>query len=123
MPTLNRLHRNVTGGADTSRQESPAMRDVLISIVVVCVVLAGPGLRTASAQMDAGSLRVLVLDPSAGVMPGATVTLTNAATGAARTATSDGEGYVSFTPLPRGTYNLLTAIDGFQSHELLGVTV
>jgi hypothetical protein len=99
------------------------MRDALLSILALLAILIGPGLRTASAQMDAGSLRVLVLDPSAAVMPGVTVTLTNAATAAARTATSDSEGYVSFTPLPRGTYNLLTAIDGFQSHELLGITV
>jgi hypothetical protein len=72
----------------------------------------------ASAQMDAGSLRVLVLDPSAAVMPGVTVTLTNAATGLPepprRTARNS-----SASPCSTRTYNLLTAIDGFQSHELL----
>ena len=97
-------------------------RTLGVLLAVLSIVL-GPGRRTASAQMDAGALRVLILDPSAAVMPGVTVTLTNAATGAVQTATSDSEGYVSFTPLSRGSYNLLTALDGFQSHELQGVTV
>jgi hypothetical protein len=87
------------------------------------LLLLGPGLSKAHAQMDAGSLRVLVLDQSAAVIPGATVTLTNTSTGTAQSAASDGQGYVNFTPLPRGTYDLLTALDGFRSRQLQGVTV
>jgi hypothetical protein len=89
----------------------------------LAVALAGLLPATALAQMDAGSLRVLILDQSAGVVPGANVTLTNANTGAAQTAVSDGEGYVNFTPLPRGTYDLLAAIQGFRSHELKALNV
>ena len=89
-------------------------RRALVALLGVVALLVGPGRQTASAQMDAGSLRVLMLDPSNAVVPGATVTLTNAATGTAQTATSDGEGYVSFTPLPRGTYRFVAALDGFQ---------
>jgi hypothetical protein len=98
-------------------------RSAVVALLGLLAVLIGPWRQTVAAQSDAGSLRVLVLDASAAVMPGVTVTLTSAATGAARTATSDSEGYVSFTPLPRGAYNLLTALDGFQKNELLGVTV
>ena len=109
---LQRLSRRVS----TSR----SARVVLLGVLAW---LIGPACPTVAAQTDAGSMRVLVLDSSAAVMPGVTVTLTNAATGAVQTATSDSEGYVSFTPIPRGTYRLMTAIDGFQKNELLGVTV
>jgi hypothetical protein len=95
----------------------------LATLVGAIAVLIGPGLRAADAQMDAGSLRVLVLDPSAAVIPGATVTLTNAATGVSRIAVSDGEGYVNFTPLARGTYGLRAGLDGFRTQEVQGLTV
>ncbi len=95
----------------------------LATLLVVLVALVGPGLHTAHAQMDAGSVRVLVLDSSDAVVPGATVTLTNLATAATQTAISDGEGYVSFTPLPRGTYILLTALDGFQTRQVDDMTI
>ena len=92
-------------------------------IAVFIALVIGLGVSTAHAQSDARSLRVLLLDSSAAIVPGATVTLTNAGTGTAQTATSDGEGYANFTPLPRGTYRLLAALDGFQSREVNGLTV
>src|SRR5687767_1433654 len=91
---------------------------VAVCSIALAALLIGSLPTQARAQMDAGSLRVLVLDQSAGVVPGVNVTLTNANTGAAQTAVSDSEGYVNFTPLPRGTYDLLAAIQGFRSHEL-----
>ena len=56
--------------------------------------------------MDAGSLRALIADQSSGIVPGATVTLTNEATGVAKSLVSDGEGYAAFTPIQRGSYSL-----------------
>lgn len=77
----------------------------------------------ARAQMDAGSLRALVTDQSAGVVPGASVTLTNAATGVVQTSVSDGEGYVNFTPLQRGSYNLRVELSGFRTRDITAITV
>lgn len=91
-----------------------------LGLVAVPFITAPP---SAYAQMDAGSLRVLVLDQSSAVVPGATVTLTNANTGVAQTAVSDDQGYVNFTPLGRGTYDLLTVLDGFRGREMKGLTV
>ena len=93
------------------------------SLVGLVSVPLGAGPTTAHAQMDAGSLRVLVLDQSAAVVPGATVTLTNANTGVSLNAVSDDQGYVNFTPLTRGSYDLLTALDGFRGREMKAVTV
>jgi hypothetical protein len=77
----------------------------------------------ARAQMDAGSLRALITDQSGGVVPGATVTLTSATTGVARDLISDNEGYVTFSPIQRGTYVLRVTLTGFRTHELKDLTV
>lgn len=52
-----------------------------VSLLGLVAVFLGAGSSRAHAQTDAGSLRVLVLDQSSAVVPGATVTLTNANTG------------------------------------------
>jgi hypothetical protein len=104
----------------SARALSP-VRAVSTLVLLAVALLAHPF--RAHAQMDAGSLRVLVLDQSAAVVPGATVTLTNVNTGAIQTAVSDGEGYVNFSPLGRGTYDMLTVLDGFRGRELKAVTL
>jgi hypothetical protein len=93
---------------------------IFAGVVAVLVGFAVPAIQ---AQTDAGSLRVLVLDGTNAVVPGVTVTLKNDATSAARTAVSDAEGYVSFTPLSRGTYSLAAALPGFRGREIKGLTV
>ncbi|MEO7273507.1 MAG: carboxypeptidase-like regulatory domain-containing protein [Vicinamibacterales bacterium] len=77
----------------------------------------------AGAQTDAGSLRALVADQSGGIVPGATATLTNAATGVTQTLVSDGEGYVSFSSIQRGNYNLRVELSGFRAREITSITV
>ncbi|HWB31475.1 MAG TPA: carboxypeptidase-like regulatory domain-containing protein, partial [Vicinamibacterales bacterium] len=77
----------------------------------------------ARAQMDAGALRALITDQSGGVIPGATVALTNDATGATRNVSSDGEGYVTFSPIQRGTYTLRVELSGFRPREIKDITV
>src|SRR5215813_13260429 len=72
----------------------------------------------ARAQMDAGAFRALVTDQSGGVIPGATATLINSATGVSRDLVSDSEGYVTFTPVQRGTYRLRVTLSGFRTREV-----
>ena len=93
----------------------------VLRLAVALFVLMVPSI--ARAQMDAGSFRALIADPSGGIVPGATVTLTNAATGAAQTLVSDGEGYAAFTPIQRGTYDLRVELNGFRTREIKGITV
>jgi hypothetical protein len=89
----------------------------------VCLISLAAVVSTAAAQMDAGSLRVLILDRSEAVVPGAAVTLTNSGTGTSQAATADDQGYVNFTPLPRGTYELRTELQGFRAAVVKDVTV
>lgn len=93
---------------------------VMSWLLAGCLILAA---LPVSAQTDAGGLRVLVLDATDAVIPGATVELRNVFTNTPRTGVSDQSGYSVFAPIPRGTYSILVSLAGFQSVEVKGVLV
>ena len=66
------------------------------------------------AQVNRGSLTGTVRDSSGGVVPGATVTASRAATGFTRTTISSGSGAYSIPELPVGMYSVTVALKGFQ---------
>ena len=80
-------------------------------------------LRSPAPRWTPASLRALIADQSGAVVPGATVTLTNAATGVAQSLVSDTEGYVAFTPIQRGNYSLRVELSGFRTREIKAITV
>lgn len=86
------------------------MRKVFISFALllglaICV----------SAQNTTGRLSGTV-SSSDGVLPGATVTATDAGTGKAVTATTNGEGYFLFPSLEFGLYNVTISNEGFKTY-------
>ena len=72
-----------------------------------------------------GDLHVTVKDPKGNFVVNATVTVSDAAKGLERTATSDGEGGYSTRLLPPGTYTVTVAAPGFGKAEAkdVGITV
>src|SRR5262249_48783797 len=56
-----------------------------------------------------------VLDTSGGVLPGATVTATNLATGVSTTRQTSAAGVFVLSPLPPGDYKLAATLDGFKT--------
>jgi hypothetical protein len=74
---------------------------------------------------NAGVVRGTVTDPTGAVIPGATVHLTNAASGLARTATTDALGQFGFTNIPFNPYEINVSANGFaplrQSIEIRSV--
>ena len=64
-----------------------------------------------------------MLDQSGGVLPGATVTLTNAGTGQVMTAVSGDAGAFLFPQVPVGTYKVVVALEGFKAAEFTDVNV
>lgn len=76
------------------------------------------------AQVSMGSVQGTVKDPSGAVVPGATITLTENATGLTRTATSNASGFYNASGLPPGTYTIKTTAKGFNTGtETVQVTV
>ena len=81
----------------------------------VCAVLLMclAGAASAFAQQGQATLTGTIVD-NAGVVPGATVTITNAARSAVRTATSDGTGVWRIPTVPPGRYSVKVEMEGFK---------
>ncbi len=76
----------------------------------------------ATAQSFQGGLRGAVRDTQ-GVIPGATVTLTNEGTGVSRDTVSNESGEYSFPALDAGTYTVKASVTGFKTFERKGIRV
>lgn len=88
-------------------------------LLLALLLWAAPALH---AQFGA-SLNGTVTDSSGAVIPGATVTLTNPATHATKTATTSGQGFYSFTELAPGTYAVKVTAKGFEEAAYPSVAV
>jgi len=71
---------------------------------------------------NSGSIEGTVFDNTAGVVPGATVTITNGS-GATQTVTTDESGVFHVANLSAGTYTVKVTIQGFKEFEAPGVVV
>jgi hypothetical protein len=74
------------------------------------------------AQTFQGGLRGAVKD-SQGVIPGATVTLTNEATSVARDTVTNSVGEYSFPAVDPGTYSVKATVPGYKTFERKGVRI
>jgi hypothetical protein len=70
-----------------------------------------------------GALNGRVVDQSQGAIPGATVTVVNAATNESRTDVTNGEGMYAVPALPVGIYEVTIQLDGFKTVKRQGVLV
>ena len=78
---------------------------------------------SAFGQSDTGTLLGAVVDPSQAVVPGATVTLRNTATGKVVTTQTDKDGVFQFPSTLVGSYSLQVTAPSFKAYELKGVAV
>src|SRR6202789_3578439 len=87
------------------------------TLLVVFATLGMTFLLTGSgrAQSDTGRVTGLVTDSTGAVIPGASVTLKNTATGIVQTATSSSDGNYSFTAVTRGNYTVAATATGFET--------
>ncbi len=88
---------------------------------VIGLMLLVPAL--ASSQTFQGGVRGAVRDADGGVLPGTTVTLTNADTGVARTAVTNDRGEYVFSSVAPGNYNLGVELSGFAPYRREGLIV
>lgn len=87
-------------------------------ILISCLLLlAVPGL--SAAQVDRATLTGVVRDPSSAVVPGATVAITNSATGVRRATTTSADGAFFVVDLASGEYLVQTSATGFQTFAQL----
>jgi hypothetical protein len=74
------------------------------------------------AQATTSTVRGTVEDSSGGVLPGATVTITNVNTKAVATSVTDGRGGYQAVVFP-GTYDLKVELEGFKTYEQKAVAI
>jgi hypothetical protein len=89
------------------------------TLILVLLAAAVP----ASAQVLYGSIVGRVTDSSSGVVPGATIRITQTGTNRTVTALTSDSGNFSVATLPGGAYDVAVAKDGFQSYAVRGVVV
>src|SRR5215475_5908081 len=86
-------------------------------LVLVCCCLS------ANAQGLTGQISGTLNDPNGGVVPGATVEVTNQQTAQVRTVISDSEGNFVVTQLLPGTYSIAVTAAGFKKFERRNVVL
>ncbi len=90
----------------------------------LCLILAcAGGLVPLGAQTTSGSIVGTVTDPSGGLIPGATITVTNIDTNIAVKATTDASGNYVVTPLNPGRYSVAVEAPGFKRSLRSDVTL
>src|SRR5918997_2322416 len=99
------------------------MTGIKFKVLLLAALLSLFG-ATAFAQLETGQITGRVTDPNGAVVPGATVTVKSAETGAERTATADEEGVYSVTNLLPGLYDVSVEAQNFaKSTQRVQVTV
>lgn len=96
------------------------MRSILIMLASVAIFC---GLATAGKAQTSGEITGLVTDPSGAAVAGATVKVTNKATGATRRAITNSEGLYAFPALLPGLYELKVEAAGFKIGLLDNITL
>jgi hypothetical protein len=82
----------------------------MLLVLVLCV----SGARV-FAQSSSGNIEGTITDASGAVVPNATITITNKATGVARTETANAQGLYSAVALGAGDYEVKVEVQGFKS--------
>ncbi|MCX6549403.1 MAG: TonB-dependent receptor [Acidobacteria bacterium] len=97
-------------------------RAFAVLAAALCLLLAPA---TAGAQSTAinGSIEGTIVDASALVLPGVTVTVTNTDDGSQRVVVSNERGVYRAPLLPLGSYKIVAELSGFKRFERVGVTL
>jgi len=93
------------------------------SILLLALVIMGAAVLPARAQVLYGSIVGTVEDPSGAVVPGAAISVTNAATGVSRDVKADDQGRYTIVNLLAGTYTMTVTSPGFRTLSRTGVEV
>jgi hypothetical protein len=86
-------------------------------VIALFLALAVPALALAQGGATTATVRGTVTDTSGGVLPGATITMTDTGTKASRNVPSDDRGGFLFSGLFPGTYTVKVELQGFKTYE------
>src|SRR4051812_14224098 len=116
------MYRHVTMPPLPPRQEVFQMTSRL-RVALVIVYLAGAGVAFGQTRATTADLTGTIIDQQAAVLPGATVTATNADTNYTRSATTDPSGHFLIPALPPGRYTVRAELPGFSPKSVNDVVL
>lgn len=93
---------------------------LIMTVGVACLLVSG---RAMAQAVSNSKIAGVVRDSSGGVLPGATVTATNTATGLTNTVYSTTEGTYVLPNLPVGPYKLTVTLQGFSVYSQTGIVL
>jgi hypothetical protein len=96
---------------------------VSLSRVLSLAAAASVSAALLNAQFDSGQISGFVRDPSAAVVPGASVLATNVGTKEPRRTITNSDGYYIFPQLAVGTYTLAVEAPGFKRYVKSGIAL
>jgi len=91
------------------------VRSPFVAWLVFALIIGAPP--ALIAQVTSGSINGTVKDATGGVLPGATVTVSNPSTGVTRTVSTNDTGEFVVPNLPPGTYTIRVELQGFKAFE------
>ena len=91
------------------------VRFYLSTSILVLLALLLTGVSSIRAQSVGATLSGTVTDASKAVVPGAKISITNAATSLTRVVTTDGQGFYTVTNVPAGVYRVAISAQGFST--------
>ena len=99
------------------------MRNLCSKLFFVLVILALLGLPVFGQSTAAGSLTGTITDPTGAVVPGASVSVRNDATGQEFTARTNDEGMFNIPSLGSGLYTATIAVKGFKQAKVTAIKI
>ena len=90
-------------------------------LLTLAVTLSGPP--PALAQRFTAELSGTVVDEVGGVLPGASVRLTNQASRSGRHSVANDDGFFAFSAVPAATYTLTVALQGFTTYDYTDIVL
>src|SRR6516164_4536265 len=106
---------------EVRRRKSMNARRSVVAVLGLMLLLAFAS-STSWAQFNS-QINGTVTDPSGAVVPDATVTVTNVATGVTRTAQTSSSGTYIISSLPPGTFDVTVSKPGFRTETQKGLNV
>ncbi len=94
-----------------------------VRVATFFMILVAVAAAPAAAQLTTGTIIGTISDETKALLPGATVTVTNAETGLTRTLTTNEHGRFEATNLPAGTYEVSASLQGFGTAVRKGITL
>lgn len=117
---MNQLTQQIGHIASGPVTEEPAWRYLAVCFAFLAILLVlAPG----AWGQDNATINGTVVDATGALVPNASVSLTNPATGQVRQVTSNSAGVFRFANVGIGTYTLSTSVAGFQKYTKTGIVV